>query len=211
MGTIKRHFSIRVVLGTSAVGMLLIGVAGCGDITLSITQHKFINNAAYPHRPVDERTGDPLEVNIVCVLPDDLEKPENNRLKPGSGITSREWYDQRPTHGGQEAQKFSLPSEQIYVLSNTQGVYGVPKGQALQGAAEEKPERIVAGIKFPKKFGHRNSVIYVFPRFIGPDYEIIPTPPVAFNPPSKYGRSLAVEIGLQSGGSFHGQFIKRRE
>ena len=102
---------------------------------------------------------------------------------------------------------FNLDSRQIYVLSNDQA-YGVPKGTALHGAAEEDATRVITGIKFPKKQGHRDSVIYVFPRFVDPDYEIIPYPPVAFNPPSRYGRNLSVEIGVEANGKYHGQFIK---
>lgn len=204
-----RSRSMRMCLVTLAPGLLSLMQLGCGDRTLTISQDRYINTAMHLHRPLAEQTGDPLEVNIVCVSPEDLEKTENDRLKPGSGITAKEWYAHRPEVGGQQPGKFWLPSDQIYLLTNMTGLCGTVKGPSLAGSVEDGvAQKVVRGIKLPKKPGHRQSVIYVFPKFIGPDAMVLPTPPAVFNPPSAYPNNLAVEIGVQPGGSNHGQFIK---
>ncbi len=193
------------------LGVLVLGILpGCGNRVLTIVQHDRVNTAMHRHRPREKQTGDPLELTIVCVFPKDLEKSENDRLKPGSGLTAVDWYQHRPTGvGGQQAGRFWIPSEQIYLLTNEKGLVGRIKGPALGGATEDGwKETKVGGIAFSKKLHNRKSVIYVFPKFIGPTGDVLPVKPVVFNPPGAYRRNLSVEIGLRDGGENFGQFIK---
>lgn len=182
--------------------------AGCGARALSIEQDRYVNNAMHHYRAEEKRTGEPLEVSIVCVHPKDLERDENASLKPGSGITCRTWYENRPKPGGGG---FMIPPEQIYLLTNATSYYGKKKGPALNGATKDgRVEIPVRGIRFRgTKLHSRNSVIYVFPKFIGQDGKVLPVKPAEFSPPGRYTSRLSVKIGVDKNRGVQGQYIVR--
>lgn len=200
---------LRVV----AAGFAVLGATGCTSRTIVITQDDRINTGVHIGRPVEQRTGDPLEVTVVCVYPEDLERDENAGLKPGVGITCKDWYDNRPVRSGGEGANFRLPPEQIYLRTNAAEVYGIRKGPALNGAIEDGRAQIeIRGIKFrPTKLYSRKSVVYVFPKFIGPppDYEVLPVRAAEFNPPGAYTSKLGVKIGVDEARDNHGQYIDK--
>ncbi len=196
-------------LATFVFGSAILGSAGCASRTLTVTQGDYINTAMHGGRQLEDRTGEPLEVTIVCVYPEDLERDENSGLKPGSVITSKDWYDNQPARGS-DSGRFILPTDQIYVLTNAAQVYGKKKGSALNGAVKDgRSEVKVGGIKYRgMKLHSRNSVIYVFPKFIGPDGEVLPVRAVEFNPPGAYTSQLSVRIGVDEARGNHGQYIE---
>jgi hypothetical protein len=161
------------------------------------------------YRHADQRTGDPLEVTIVAVHPDDLEREGNSGLKPGSGLTCRGWYENRPVHSGGE-DRFDLPPEQILLLTNADQVYGKKLGPALNGAINDgRADVVIKGIPFRwTKLHSRDSVIYVFPKFIGPDGDVLPVAPAVFNPPGAYTSALHVRIGVGESQEHYGQYIE---
>lgn len=193
------------------VSVLVSASWGCASRTLVITQENRVNTAVHLHRPVADRTGDPLEVTVVCVYPEDLELEANKGLRPGSGITSADWYAHRPQAGGAEAGRFVLNSDQIYLLTNEDRVYGASRGRALNGAEVDRTtERSISGIRFRgTKLRSRDSAIYVFPKFIGPDGKVLPVKPVMFHPPGAYGSRLTVKIGVDYARVPHGQYVER--
>ena len=199
-----KRFNVLFLLGAA-----VLASTGCASRTVVITQEDRINNAMHQYRPPEQRTGDPLEVTIVCVYPDDLERDENGGLKPGSGITSKDWYEHQPARGG-DAGRFALPTDQVYVLTNAAQVYGKRKGPALNGALKDgRAEVHVAGIRFPgMKLRNRNSAIYVFPKFIGADGGVLPVRAAEFSPPGAYGSKLEVRIGVDESRGHSGQYIE---
>ena len=182
--------------------MLALGaLSGCGR-TLTIRQDPYINTAAHANRPPDKRTGEPLELTIVCIYPKDLEKPANELLRPESKITSKDWYDRRPVPAGQETGRFDLPKNQVYVLTNDSKVFGRQIGSSLRGAIMdgEKPIK-KTGIIFDGgwaggQYHDPHSVIYVFPKFIDRDGAVLPLPPAKFHPPGAYVEDLEIKIGV---------------
>ena len=56
----------------------------------------YINTAMHVARPKEHRTGQPLEVAIVCVTPSDLEHDANERLDPDGDITADVWFQDMP-------------------------------------------------------------------------------------------------------------------
>ena len=198
------------------IGFASCGILGCPARSLTITQDAYINNAMHRNLPEGERTGDPLEVSIVCVYPEDLEKPANQALRPGQNINCKGWYDHRPEASGAVADRFDLSRNQIYLLTDggSAQVFGQKKGPALKGAVRDgRGQVVVSGIKFERKLHGANSVIYVFPRFIDKNGEVLPTPPAVFNPPGAYTSGLSVKIGanaaeIKNPATHHGQNIE---
>lgn len=190
------------------------GILGCPARSLMVTQDPYINNAMHRNLSESERTGDPLEVSIVCVYPEDLEKPANQALRPGQNITCKGWYDHRPEASG-GADRFDLARNQIHLLTDAapSQAFGQKKGPALKGAVRDgRSEVPVPGIKFERKLHSANSVIYVFPRFIDKNGEVLPVPPAVFNPPGAYSSGLSVKIGVNAAdiknpASHYGQYI----
>lgn len=191
--------------------LALAGLTGCAR-SVAIYQDKYINTASQLDRPVDKRTGEPLEVAIVCVLPKDLNKPGNELLRPDSKVTCKDWYERRPQGGTASAKAFDLPNRQIYLLTNDKNAFGQPKRYALRGTGLGEPNPLViGGIDFP--FGQLHdgkSVIYVFCKFTGPDGGVLPVMPAKFNPPGAYTEKLAVKIGVDANepGGVQGQYTK---
>ena len=122
----RRAGKVAVVV----VGLVVLS-GGCRARTLRIIQEERINTAMHQDRPQNKQTGNPLEVNIVCVFPSDLEKPENARLHPNEGITAKEWYEFRPTGAPPDGRHFNLPCNQIYMLTNEESLCGKVKGPGI--------------------------------------------------------------------------------
>lgn len=188
-------------VGLTAGALLLVTLVGCGR-TLTILQAEYINTASQENRLEDRRTGEPLELAIVCVYPDDLEKAANNQLRPDQKVTSEDWFKRRPTSDGSKDARFDLPADQIYVLTNDSSVYGRHIGKALRGSKLDQTDTIhKTGIQFKGgwvggQYHDADSVIYVFAKFIGSNGEVLPVLPAKFNPPGAYTEDLEVRIGV---------------
>lgn len=207
----------RVWLGTrtyhagrfALTALLSIASMGCPSRTLTITQDDYINTGSHVRRDADKRTGQPLEVTIVCVYPQDLEKAANNGLR--LGLTCKDWYDHAPKPDGTG---FQLPGDQIYVLTNRPGGgIGRRLGPSLAGAIQDgRADRSVGGIKFGKDLFDKRSAIYVFPKFIGPDRKVLPVPGAVFSPPGSYSSRISVKIGVDKSryeqAPLYGQYIR---
>ncbi len=201
----------------AAAVVILAGLAstGCSGKRVTLIQDEYINTAIHLSRAPGQRTGEPLEVNIVCVYPGDLEKPENALLSPDSNITSQLWFARRPQNPPQPGQ-FSLPATQVYVLTDEKDVYGKVAGKALRGAKRDgRTEVTVTGIEFKEEGWFKGgavhssrSVIYVFARFYDQNGAILPVPPAKFNPPGSYGNPLRVHIGVREPAGRAEQFIE---
>jgi hypothetical protein len=180
--------------------LMMIALTGCAR-SLTIHQDKYINTAPHANRPPDQRTGDPLELNIVVVYPQDLKKPENELLKPDSKITSRDWYAHRPEPGNETGTgRFALPKDQIFLLTKDDKYYGRKLDNALRGAAVTGDKPIVErGIALNWDHVHdAQTVIYIFPKFIGKDGSVLPIAPAKYDPPGAYAGDLEVRIGVHA-------------
>lgn len=198
---------------TTMVGALLVFAGlGCAPRTLTITlASDYINTQMHTHRPnCEERTGERLEVDIVCVTPKDLENPANARLSPDGNITSDVWFESRPSHSNIAAMgAFVIPSNRVFHLTDRQSNYGKYKGSRLEGAKGGRRTVEVTGIKFPTKYLYSNdSVIYVFPKFIDADGHYLSVPPAKFHSPGDYRKKLFVEIGVEDPCGAAHQYIK---
>ncbi len=181
-------------LGTCGLLAATMCSLGCPSRTLYITQDDVINWCGQLNRR--NPTGEPLEVTIVCVYHKDLDKPENHGLAPGGVLTCKDWYEHRPVRGA-GGDRFVLKPEQIYLLTNDPEGFGVKLGPALNGArVDEKKTILVKGIRFRgKELFHKKSAIYVFPKFIGADKQVLPVKPAIFSPPGNRTSRLYVTIG----------------
>ncbi|MCK4340928.1 MAG: hypothetical protein KAY37_04315 [Phycisphaerae bacterium] len=190
----------RAGLGLFCGVVTLATLVGCGR-TMTIHQAPYINTASQANRPVDKRTGEPLELAIVCVYPGDLDKTGNELLRPDSKVTAKEWFERRPTTAGAGGGHFDLPKNQVYVLTNDDRVFGRHIGKALRGAVMdgEKPIK-KTGIKFESGWTgglhDDKSVIYVFGKFIGRDGDVLPVSPAKFHPPGAYRADLEIQIDV---------------
>jgi len=182
-------------VGGFAVALPMFGCAR----QLTITQDPYINTAMHGGRKPDGRTGEPLEVNVVCVYPQDLDKPENAQLAPSFAITSDMWYAKRPTHGGAEPGKFELPPQQVYLFTEATNVYGKKVGPRLKGAvADGKAEiSLSGGINFEGPYHNDRSVIYLFPKFVDAGGNVLSVPPVKWHPPGAFTHNLFCKIGVR--------------
>ncbi len=182
--------------------------SGCSSNALTIVQGEYLNTAVHMNRPVDQRTGDPLEVTFVCLYPEDLEKEANSGLRPGSGITCKGWYDNRPSHSGGGG--FQVPADQVFLLTNDSQPYGTRVGRRLQGANRDgKSKLVVKGVNFGSRgFFKKSPVMYVFPKFIGPQGQVLPVSPIIYESPRWRG-GFRFKIGVDSNREHYGQFIER--
>jgi hypothetical protein len=184
---------------------------GCSR-TLTISQDMIINTAMHIDRRGEDRTGQPLEVNIVSVYPDDFKNPANERLLPENHITSDVWYADRPQIGdspdmeGMDG-RFRLPKDQIFLLTDATRYYGVKSGGMLKGAAIDGKKDLERSFKFKGPLHNKHSVIYVFPKFIDSRGQVLPVPPAVFAPPGAYTHVLSVKIGVDETRDFYGQYI----
>lgn len=192
--------SLRCACGALALAAVALTAAGCGR-ALTIHQDRFVNTGAQGNRPPEKRTGEPLELTIVCVYPPDVEKPGNELLKPDSKITVKDWYDRRPTTSAAEPGKFNLSQNQIFLLTNDTTYFGRKIGNAIRGAALDGDAPIKKG-PFEYKWGDlhdQRGTIYVFPKFIGKDGGVLPLPPARLHPPGAYPQDTEVKIGVEEG------------
>lgn len=209
-----RAKAFRVMVGMALSAMPAVG-GGCARV-LSITQDEAINTAMQQHRDKGDRTGEPLELNIVCVTPGDLGKDANEELKPTSDITSTVWFAKRPVSADAKDNKgkFLLPRSQIYLLSNDTNAFGVHKGPALRGSKVDGEKVVTEGdIAFPFGALHDDkAVIYVFGKFVADDGSVLPVKPATFCPPGAYTSELSIHIGVDQArygqGGDNGQFIR---
>ncbi len=211
-----RRVGTATIVGRSAplallsATLALASLSGCAR-TLTITQDKYINTGPHARRPPEQRTGEPLEVDIVCVFPKNLDNPANDLLRPDSKITCRDWYEHRPTGTGAEKSRFELPRNQIYLVTNDDSAYGRRLGTALRGAGYDGEQPIrKTGFEFPGTLLHNSrSVIYVFPKFTGVDGNVLPVPPAKFHPPGAYAANLEIKIGVdQNRSPEEGQYVR---
>lgn len=198
-----------LILALGGVGLLACPGCACGEKKMSLTRDEYINSEMYIDRPVADRTGAPLEVNVVLVYPDDLKKDVNSQLKPGSGITSKEWFEKRPKAAADPA-RFDLPRSQILLFTNDSDYYGERKGPALQGTKVASPDPALLTFKFERGLNDENAVIYVFGRFTDKDGYLLPVPPAMFQAPGKYPDELSVHIGVDWNRSGIHQYIVSR-
>lgn len=190
-------------------------VVGCATRPLLIAQGAQINNASHRDLSERDRGSEPLEVSIVCVLPEDFENAVNFALKPGQGITCRDWYEHRPT-GAADGVRFELPRSQIYVLTDRpqSDVYGQKKGSSLKGSAAGGRSVVpVSGIRCAGKLFRGGAVMYVFPRFIDKDGRELGVAPVMFRSGRAHTKELSVEIGvhtedIRNPSRHYGQYIQ---
>jgi len=190
-----------------AVGLIVLG-SGCSSNRITIVQDRFINTAVHLNRPVDQRTGDPLEVSMVYLFPDDLEKEVNAGLRPGSGITSKGWYDNRPTLGSRGG--FQVPADQIFLLTNDSQPYGTRVGRRLRGADRDGTSEVaVTGVGHLSRGRFKSGpILYVFPKFIGPQGQVLPVPPLLYRRP--YSRSgIRFRVGVDPNRDHYGQYVER--
>ncbi|GMU22014.1 MAG: hypothetical protein AMXMBFR13_21020 [Phycisphaerae bacterium] len=212
--------SRRCLLSTGPiVPALLAGclmATGCSR-TLTITQDNVINTAQQIEDGIDtkDHTGAPLELTAVCVYPKDLKNEANDRLKPGSGITAKEWYERRPLPGDRvdmEAthNRFRLPKNQVFLMTDSSEVYGSRIGSWLRGAQLDGAKPIVKkGIEFDSFALHDDlAVIYIFPKFTRKGGEVLPVQPVVFHPPGAYEKDVYIRIGVDPKRDNFGQYIE---
>jgi hypothetical protein len=187
--------------------------SGCASRVMRIEQTDYVNTAMHMNRPPGARTGEPLEINIVCVYPKDLKKEVNDRLAPGSAITSDVWYQDRPQPGDTEEMddrggRFYLQKSQIFLMTYDKNGYGKRIGNPLRGAVTDHRRIIETKFDFSGGLHDRGSIIYVFGKFIGPDGHVLPVPPAKFHPPGAYTEDLFVKVGVDESRAHYGQYIE---
>ena len=193
----------RLVLAAWAT----FGLAGCVSRTLIISQDDHVNTDMHKHRPCDKRTGEPVEITIVCVYGKDLkvDGSPNDELGPKSDITARDWYEQRPQPGDRVDDetghnRFRIKKDQIYVLTNAPHgkLYGKPIGAALRGGLIDGSKVAREGVKFDSFALHDDDAsIFIFPKFIDGEGNVLPVPPARFTPPGRYHDELFIHIGVK--------------
>ncbi len=200
---------------TTALLSIMACTAGGGCArSLTISQDEYVNTAMHVDRKAEDRTGEPLELNVVLVYPKDLKDERNDRLKPSAGITSAEWFKKRPIPGDKvdmEASndRFRLPPDQILLLTNDSDTYGRRIGSCIRGARLDGKTIAKKAIDFSSLAWHDdNAVIYVFARFVDKQGQVLEAPPARFHPPGAYSKDLAVKIGTRENASNYGQYIE---
>jgi len=200
------------LLGLAAPILLALNAAGCAR-QLTIEVDDYINTAVHWNRDKSERTGEPLEVAIVCVTKDDLKNEANGRLDPESGITSDVWFTDRPIPGDKQdmegrGSRFWLPKTKVFTLTDDRNCFGTWKGERLQGAVHAKRKEFKKTFDFDGDYHDDKSVIYVFAKFIGPNGELLKVAPAKFHPPGAYTSALVVRIGVDENRQNYGQYIE---
>lgn len=187
------------------------GLMGCARV-LTITQDDYINTAMHVNRPLAARTGEPLEIDIVCVTPTDLKHEANAGMAPDANITSAIWFRDRPIPGDKKDMedrggRFWLPKSQISLLTFDKKCYGTLIGDPLCGAATDKKREAVKTFSHAGALHDKDSVIYVFGKFIDKNGGVLPVPPAKFHPPGAYTEKLCIKIGVDESRANYGQYI----
>lgn len=177
------------------LGLAAVALSGCASKELVITQAEYVNTGMGP-------SGEPLELHIVYVHPEDLKHAANGRLAPESGITSDVWFRDKPQPGDTKdmsgrGSRLWLPEDQILLLNNPPAdiSYGTHVGNRARGAAYDKSEMVVRRNLAIKGRGKTPTVVYVFPKYIDSRGQIMPKRPAKFHPVGDYGDELRVRIG----------------
>lgn len=207
----QRCLVVRL-LALVAVGLAAAATSGCARV-LTITQDDFINTAMHAGRPKASRTGEPLELSIVCVGGHDLKNEANDRLAPDADITCDVWYQNRPIPGDkvdseESHPRFRLPKNQIFLMTDDKNCYGTGAGNRLHGAVIDKKQKVTTRFSFPAGLHDDDSVIYVFPKFIDGNGQVLPIRPAVFHPPGAYTHELFVKIGVDESRAHYGQYIE---
>jgi len=180
-----------------AAGLACVSVGlGCTNRVLTIERAEYINT-----RPQSQ--GEPLEVDVVTVVPEDFEGDHaeiNERLKPGGGITSKEWFANRPTKESYVAEadtRFKIPKERILSFTATtdkSAIWGKRVGPPVQGTKIDKRAIVVKEVPAPSDLWAEDAAIYVFCRFKAVDGTDLPSPPAVFHKVGNYRREISVKI-----------------
>jgi hypothetical protein len=203
----RKRFSVgRAGVWGVLAALSTFGSVGCVSRTLIIGQDDHVNTDMHKHRPCDRRTGEPVEITIVCVYGKDLDADgsPNDELGPKSNVTARDWYERRPQPGDRVDDetghnRFRLDKDQIYLLTNAppEKIYGKIIGAALRGGLIDGPKVSRKGVKFDSMALHDgNASIFVFPKFIDRDGSVLSVSPARFNPPGDYDDELYIKIGV---------------
>ena len=204
------------VAALAALGLLCW--PGCATKkSLTITRDPYINNGMHVDRQMGDRTGEPLEVAVVMVYPNDLKNDANMRLRPDSGMNVAEWFEKRPQPGDDPAAtggnpRFRLKQSQIYLFTNDTQYYGTRIGPAINGSATDKGDPKVRELDFKEGMNDPNAAIYVFARFNSPGTNAtLPAPPVVFRKPGSYPKDLTVHVGVDwNRTATNGQYLEAR-
>lgn len=217
-----RHWTGRktAILSILALSNLFALGGGC-PYELTMYRDQYINNASQANLPSGAvRSGYPLELNVVLVYPKDLQRAENSQLRPGTGITSQDWFRRRPMPGDSvqmtnRGDRFWLPPEQILLLTDRSEIFGIRRGPSVRGS-EYDPNPVLE-FEFNGPAGSKESVIYVFGEFRDTN-SILPVRPAMFHPPANHHNNrqdgkykIAVRIGVdkdRTGGANYGQYIE---
>ncbi|MCP4248303.1 MAG: hypothetical protein GY778_14750 [bacterium] len=187
--------------------------AGCARV-LTIEQSDYINTAMHWDRAMEDRTGQPLEVAIVCVTPGDLDHEANGRLDPDGDISADVWFQDMPQREDKKDMddrggRFYLPKDHVFWLTDSREQYGKRLRGRLNGAKQDKQKDAVVEFKFPGPWHNKRSVIYVFPKFVDKNGQILPVKPAKFDPPGAFTEKLYVRIGVDSQNrANYGQYVE---
>jgi hypothetical protein len=210
-----RHQAGRCVTSSIVAGLGIIPVlSGCSQ-QLTFRQADYINTAMHWGREPSQRTGQPLEINIVSVRAKDLKLAVNDRLKPERQITSDVWFANRPIPGDDQEKaetggRFYLPKSQVLLMAYGSEYYGTKIGDPLRGAATDKKKEIKMTVPSSGFFGSSTSVIYVFAKFVDEKGEVLPVAPARIQSPGGT-RDRIVEIGVDESRGHFGQYIEARK
>ena len=205
------RLSVSAVL--AGLGFIALG-AGCSH-HVTFRQADYINTAMHWGRAPSQRTGDPLEINIVSVRSKDFKLEVNDRLRPDRHITCDVWFANRPIPGDDQEKaeadgRFYLPKSQILLMTYSSDYYGKRIGDWLRGAATDKKKEIKVTIQSSGMFGSATSVVYVFAKFVNEKGEVLPVAPARIRSPGG-GHNLIVEIGVDESRGHFGQYIEARK
>ncbi len=217
-----RAGATRLACVAGAALMAVSAGSGCAARQITFEQDQHINTAVHCGREPQDRTGEPLELAIVCVYPKDLDIEANHGLRREAGITSQEWFEKRPQPGDSPDQteghpRFRLPASRVYLLTNAESesqYYGTRIGPALNGAKIDGKSKVVkANIEFDSWSLHdKRAVIYIFALFKDRNGNVLRTPPAMFDPPGAYERDIALQLGVNKDeecrGPTLGQYIR---
>jgi hypothetical protein len=165
---------------------------GCSR-QLVIRQDPIINTAMMLERDFEKIDGRPLEVDVVMLYPKDFEDVNNSELLPSANLTADVWFELKGTS------EIAVRGDQIIRFSDVKTAYGTRGRPLLNGSRVDRAEETKPlKIDFKGPINDKDSVIYVIPKFIGPNGGVLPVPAAMFHPPGAYSDTLQVHIGWDS-------------